>query len=63
MRTLRQDGVQTPIIALTAKALEGDREKCLACGMNDYLSKPIQADKLRQTLAKWLSNAPLQQVA
>jgi CheY-like chemotaxis protein len=62
-RTLRQQGVQTPIIALTANALEGDREKCLACGMNDYLSKPIQADKLRQTLAKWLSNAPLQQAA
>jgi len=62
-RTLRQHGVQTPIIALTANALEGDREKCLACGMNDYLSKPIQADKLRLTLAKWLSDEPLQQAA
>ena len=62
-RTLRQQGVQTPIIALTANALEGDREKCLACGMNDYLSKPIQADKLRQTLARWLSETPLQQAA
>jgi PAS domain S-box-containing protein len=62
-RTLRQYGVQTPIIALTANALEGDREKCLACGMNDYLSKPIQADTLRLTLAKWLSDEPLQQAA
>ena len=62
-RTLRQQGVQTPIIALTANALEGDREKCLACGMNDYLSKPIQADKLRLTLARWLSDEPLQQAA
>jgi PAS domain S-box-containing protein len=62
-RTLRQQGVQTPIIALTANALEGDREKCLACGMNDYLSKPIQADKLRQTLARWLYETPLQQAA
>jgi PAS domain S-box-containing protein len=62
-RTLRQQGVQTPIIALTANALEGDREKCLACGMNDYLSKPIQADKLRLTLARWLYETPLQQAA
>jgi PAS domain S-box-containing protein len=62
-RTLRQQGVQTPIIALTANALEGDREKCLACGMNDYLSKPIQADKLRETLAKWLCQSPLTQAA
>jgi len=62
-RTLRRQGVQTPIIALTANALEGDREKCLACGMNDYLSKPIQADKLRLTLARWLSDEPLQQAA
>ena len=46
-----------------ANALEGDREKCLACGMNDYLSKPIQADKLRQTLARWLYETPLQQAA
>ncbi|MDW8051973.1 MAG: ATP-binding protein [Armatimonadota bacterium] len=62
-RMLRARGVQTPIIALTANALEGDREKCLACGMNDYLSKPIQADKLRETLAKWLSQAPKQMLS
>ncbi|OYT72458.1 MAG: hypothetical protein CFK48_02775 [Armatimonadetes bacterium CP1_7O] len=55
-RTLRERGIHTPIIALTANALEGDREKCLACGMNDYLSKPIQADKLRETLAQWLED-------
>jgi CheY-like chemotaxis protein len=62
-RTLRAQGIATPIVALTANALEGDREKCLACGMNDYLSKPIQADKLRETLAKWLCQSPLQQAA
>jgi len=62
-RTLRAQGVQTPIIALTANALEEDREKCLACGMNDYLSKPIQADMLRRTLAQWLQDTPLQEAA
>jgi CheY-like chemotaxis protein len=62
-RTLRAQGVQTPIIALTANALEEDREKCLACGMNDYLSKPIQSDTLRRTLAQWLQDTPLQKAA
>ncbi len=52
-RRLREQGVQTPIVALTANALEEDREQCLACGMNDYLSKPVQASQLRETLAKW----------
>ena len=46
---------EVPIIAMTANAMEGDREKCLISGMSDYVSKPINLGVLKATLIKWLN--------
>lgn len=44
-----------PIIAMTANAMAGDKEKCLDCGMNDYLAKPINLNDVKKIIQKWLS--------
>lgn len=46
-----------PIIAMTANAMQGDRERCIDAGMNDYLSKPIDEKLVVECLGKWLSNS------
>jgi CheY-like chemotaxis protein len=53
-RLIRERGGHQPvIIAMTANAMEGDRQVCLDAGMNDYVSKPIQLDQLLQSLRRW----------
>ena len=59
-RTIRNrqwTAAKIPIIALTAHAIEGEREKCLNAGMDDYISKPIQREVLESKLEKWLTVA------
>ncbi len=52
-----------PIIAMTANAMPGDRERCLQCGMNDYLSKPVDRNSLQRLLGKWLDERVVAPVA
>lgn len=54
----RETGTRVPVLAMTAAAVEGERERCLEAGMDDFLTKPVDPDALAATLALWLSDRP-----
>lgn len=59
-RQARESGCRLPIVAVTANAVAGDRERCLAAGMDDYVSKPFADEDLQRMLEKWLGAQSLQ---
>lgn len=57
VRALANNAASVPIVALTANAMPADRQKCVAAGMNDFLSKPFEPSDIREMLAKWADAA------
>ncbi len=57
IRNRERNNRHTPICALTANAMEGDRERCLAAGMDDYIAKPVSVEKLQEAIDRWIRRA------
>ena len=60
IRTIQRASSGVPIIAMTANVQEGDRQKCLQAGMDDYLSKPLKLDRISAKLKKWMPDSVLE---
>jgi CheY-like chemotaxis protein len=56
IRKFRQNAHRPVVVAMTARAMAGDREQCLAAGMDDYISKPVRLDDIRAVVEKWVSS-------
>jgi signal transduction histidine kinase/ActR/RegA family two-component response regulator len=60
IRAMEDGGERTPIIAMTANAMAGDREACLAAGMDDYLPKPLEIHSMAEAIQRWVRGATME---